>query len=56
MPDPKHLDPGQPAPFAGHYQAHDARRSPIAQVVRMRLGELLPPLPRGFTWVLMDKW
>jgi len=56
MPDPQHLDPGQPAPVAGHYRAHDARRSAIAQVVRMREGELLPPLPTGFTWVLMEKW
>jgi hypothetical protein len=56
MPDPQYLDPGQPAPHAGHYRAHDAHRSPIAQVVRMREGEPLPPLPKSFTWVLMDKW
>jgi hypothetical protein len=56
MPDPQHLDPGQLAPFAGYYRAHDAHRSPIAQVVPMREGEALPPLPKGFTWVLMEKW
>jgi hypothetical protein len=56
MPDPEHLDAGQPAPVAGYYRAHDVHRSPIAQVVRMREGELLPPLPKGLTWVLMHEW
>ncbi len=56
MPDPQHLDPGQPAPVAGYYRAHSASGTPIEQVVPMREGELLPPLPTGFTWVLMEKW
>ena len=56
MPDPQHLDPGKPAPAAGYYRAHDVLGTPIAQVVPMRDGEPLPPLPEGFTWVLMDKW
>jgi len=56
MPDPQHLDPGQPAPVAGYYRAHDASGTRIERVVSMREGELLPPLRKGFTWVLMDKW
>jgi hypothetical protein len=56
MPDPQHLDPGQLTPFAGYYRAHDVFGSPIEQVVPMREGEALPPLPKGFTWVLMEKW
>jgi hypothetical protein len=56
MQDPQHLDPGQPAPVTGYYRAQDAHRSPIAQVVPMREGEPLPPLTKGFTWVLMKKW
>ncbi len=49
MPDPQHLDPEQPAPVAGYYRAHDTFGAPIEQVVPMREGEPLPPLPRGFT-------
>ena len=56
MPDPQHLDPGKPAPVVGYYRAQNALGSPIEQVVAMREGELLPPLPTGFIWVLMDKW
>jgi hypothetical protein len=56
MPDPQPLDPGQPAPVAGYYRAHNVLRAPIEQVVPMREGEPLPPLPEGFTWVLMEKW
>ena len=56
MPDPQPLSPGQPAPVAGYYRAHNAVGRPIEQVVPMREGELLPLLPKGFTWVLMDKW
>jgi len=56
MPDPQHLDPGHPVPAAGYYLAHDMFGESIAQVVPMREGEPLPPLPKGFTWVLMEKW
>ena len=56
MPDLQHLDPGQPAPAAGYCRAHNVLGAPIEQVVSMREGELLPPLPKGFTWVLMDQW
>jgi hypothetical protein len=56
MPDPQHLEPGQAAPVAGYYRAHNSLGAPIQQVVPMREGELLPPLRKGFTWVLMDKW
>jgi hypothetical protein len=56
MPDPRHLDPGQPSPVAGYYRAHNVFRSPGEQIVPMREDEPLPPLPKGFTWVLMDKW
>jgi hypothetical protein len=56
MPDPQPLHPGETAPLAGYYQAHDAFGSPIEQVVAMREGEKLPPLPFGFTWFLMEKW
>ena len=57
MPDGQPLNPGQPAPVAGYYRAHDAHGSPIAQVVPMREGEPLPSLPKGCTWVLlMEKW
>jgi hypothetical protein len=56
MPDPQHLDPGQPAPVAGYYRAHDAFGAPTEQVVPIRESEPLPPLPKGFTWVLMEKW
>ena len=56
MPDPQHLDPGQPVPVAGYYLAHDMFGEPIAQVAPMRKGEPLPPLPKGFTWVPMEKW
>ena len=55
MPDPQHLDPVQPAPVAGYYRAHDAFGAPTEQVVPMRESEPLPPLPKGFTWVLMEK-
>jgi len=56
MPDPQPVSPGQPAPVAGYYRAQNAFGAPIEQVVPMREGEPLPPLPKGFTWVLMDKW
>jgi hypothetical protein len=56
MPDPRRLDPGQPAPSAGYYRAHDVSGAPIEQAVPMREGEPLPPLPKGFTWALMDRW
>jgi hypothetical protein len=49
VPRLQYLDPRQPAPVAGYYRAHDAHRSPIEQVAAMREGELLPPLPAGFT-------
>jgi hypothetical protein len=41
MPDPQHLDPGQPAPVAGYYRVHDASGTGIERVVSMREGELL---------------
>jgi hypothetical protein len=56
MPDLQQIDPGQPAPVAGYYRAHNVLGVPGEQVVPMREGEPLPPLPKGFTWVLMDKW
>jgi hypothetical protein len=56
MPDPQHLDPGQLALFAGYYRAHNALGTPTEQVVPMREGEPLPPLPKGFTWALMENW
>jgi hypothetical protein len=56
MPDPQHLRPGDAAPVAGYYRAHDAAGSPIAQVAAMREAEQLPPLPPGFTWFRMEKW
>jgi len=56
MADPQHLEPGQPTPVAGYYRAHNMFRSPVEQVVPRREGEPLPLLPKGFTWVLMDKW
>jgi hypothetical protein len=56
MPDQQPLRPGETAPLAGYYRVHNALGSPIEQVVAMREGELLPPLPTGFTWVLMDNW
>ena len=55
-PDQQHLDPGQPAPVTGYYLAHDMFGESVAQVAPVRKGEPLPPLPKGFTWVLMDKW
>jgi hypothetical protein len=55
MPDSHSLSPGQPAPVAGYYCARNMFGAPIEQVVPMREGEPLPPLPKGFTWVLMDK-
>jgi hypothetical protein len=36
MPDPQHLDPGQPAPVAGYYRAHNLSGAPIERVVPMR--------------------
>jgi hypothetical protein len=56
MPDPQHLRPGEAAPLAGYYRAHNALGSPIEQVVAVREGELLPPLPQDFTWVLIERW
>ena len=56
MPEQQPLRPGETAPLAGYYRVHNALGSPIEQVVAVREGELLPPLPTGFTWVLMDKW
>jgi hypothetical protein len=56
MPDPQHLRRGEPAPLAGYYRAHDATGSPTEQVVAMRQSEQLPPLPQGFTWVLIERW
>jgi hypothetical protein len=56
MSDSQYLKPGDPAPLAGYYQAHDAHRSPVAQIVAMRKGDQLPPLPPGFMWVRMEKW
>jgi hypothetical protein len=56
MPDPQHLRPGEPAPGAGYYQAHNVLASPIEQVVAMQQGDHLPPLPTGFTWVLIEVW
>jgi hypothetical protein len=56
MPDPQHLDPGQPAPVTGYYLAHDMFGESVAKVAPMRKGEPLPPLPKGFTWVPMEKW
>jgi hypothetical protein len=56
MPDQQPLHPGETAPLAGYYRAHDAFGSPIGQVVAMREGEKLPPLPFGFTWFRMEKW
>ena len=56
MPGPQHLDPGQPTPVAGYYRAHNVLGAPVEEVVPMREGEPLPPLPKGFTWVLMEKW
>jgi len=58
-PDPPHLRPGETAPLAGYYRAHNVLGSPVEQVVAMREGEKLPPLPPlspGFTWVRMEKW
>lgn len=56
MPSLRHLDPEQPAPVPGYYRAHDVLGAPIEQVVPMREGVALPSLPKGFTWVLIDKW
>ena len=56
MPDPQHLRHGELAPLAGYYRAHDAAGEPIEQVVAMRQSEQLPPLPQGFTWVLIERW
>jgi hypothetical protein len=53
---PTPLRPGETAPAAGYYRAHDAAGSPIEQVVAMREGEQLPPLPAGFTWAKMMAW
>ena len=55
-PDPQPLRPGDTAPLAGYYRAHNALGSPIEQVVAIRQGEQLPPLPPGFTWVRIEKW
>jgi hypothetical protein len=56
MPGLQPLRPGDIAPVAGYYRAHDAAGSPIAQTVAMRQGEKLPPLPVGFTWALVETW
>jgi hypothetical protein len=56
MPDLQPLRPGDPAPLAGYYRAHDTLGSAIPQMVVMGQGEKLPPLPRGFTWVRIEAW
>ena len=56
MPDPQPLRPGDTVPLAGYYRAHNVFGSPIEQVVAMREGEKLPPLPVGFTWVRIEAW
>jgi hypothetical protein len=56
MPDPQHIDPGQPVPVARYYRAQNALGTPIERVVSMCEDEPLPPLPKSCTWVLMDKW
>jgi hypothetical protein len=56
MPNLQHLRPGDAAPLAGYYRAHDAAGSPIEQVVAMRQDEKLPPQPLGFTWALVETW
>jgi hypothetical protein len=56
LPDPPNLDPGLPAPVAGYYRAHDASGHPSNTSCECGRGEVLPPLPTGFTGVLMDKW
>ena len=48
--------PEKPPRSRGTDRAHDAFGSPIGQVVAMREGEKLPPLPFGFTWFRMEKW
>ena len=56
MPDPQPFRPGDTVLLAGYYRAHDVSGWPIDQVVAMRQGEKLPPLPEGFTWVRMETW
>jgi hypothetical protein len=56
MPNLQPLRPGDAAPLAGYYRAHNVVGSPIEQVVAMRKGEKLPPLPAGFTWVWIEAW
>jgi hypothetical protein len=56
MPDPEPLRPEETVSLTGYYQAHDELGSPIEQVVAVREGEKLPPLPVGFTWVRIEAW
>jgi hypothetical protein len=55
MQNKQYLDPGKPAPVAGFYRAHNVLGVPVDEPVPIREGEPLPPLPPGFTWVLMNK-
>lgn len=43
-------EPGRAAPRHGHYEAMNVFGRPTGQVVEAREGEVLPSLPRGFTW------
>lgn len=45
--------PGLPAPQDATYEQLNVLGSPTGVRVTVTRGELLPPAPRGFTWVIL---
>lgn len=45
-----HYVPGDAAPRAGVYQEHNVFGTPTGRHVTLKVGEMLPTAPVGFTW------
>lgn len=50
---PDHMG-GTPAPESGTYEQLNVFARPTGRRVTVRKGEMLPPLPRGFSWRRVD--